>query len=261
MRWIRFTAEDRTRYGILEGDRILEVSGSPFDGYEKTSRKHDLAAVKIEVPVMPRTFYCAGLNYVEHVKDGAAKRGEVPNIPTKPDMGYRASNALIAHNETVIIPADATEKIHYEGELVAIVGKKAKNLSEAEALSCIMGWTIGNDVSERTWQKSDRTFWRSKNTDTFKPMGPWIETDFDMEAARTNVRLNGQITTTFETGHMLFSTAVFIAAMTRYLTLYPGDVIWMGTDGVSPDVKSGDVVDIEITGIGHLTNPFLRASA
>jgi 2-keto-4-pentenoate hydratase/2-oxohepta-3-ene-1,7-dioic acid hydratase in catechol pathway len=100
MRWIRFTAEDRTRYGILEGDRILEVQGSPFDGYEKTSRKHDLAAAKIEVPVIPRTFYCAGLNYVEHVKEGAAKRGEVPNIPTKPDMGYRASNALIAHGET-----------------------------------------------------------------------------------------------------------------------------------------------------------------
>jgi 2-keto-4-pentenoate hydratase/2-oxohepta-3-ene-1,7-dioic acid hydratase in catechol pathway len=135
MRWIRFTAEDRTRYGILEGDRILEVSGSPFDGYEKTSRKHDIAAVKIEVPVIPRTFYCAGLNYVEHVKEGAAKRGEVPNIPSKPDMGYRASNALIAHGETVIIPADATEKIHYEGEVVAVIGKKAKNLSEAEALN------------------------------------------------------------------------------------------------------------------------------
>lgn len=261
MRWIRFTAEGRTAYGILEGDRIAEVAGDPFRGYERTPRRHDLSAVKIEVPVIPPTFYAAGLNYVEHVKEGATKRGEIPQIPTKPDMGYRAANALIAHGETVIIPADATEKVHYEGELVAVVGKKAKNLSQDEALSCLLGWTIGNDVSERTWQKSDRTFWRSKNTDTFKPMGPWIETDLDLDAAVTTVRLNGEVRTQFPTNHMLFGVAKFISTMTRYLTLHPGDVIWMGTDGVSPDLKSGDVVDIEITGIGHLTNPFRREDA
>jgi 2-keto-4-pentenoate hydratase/2-oxohepta-3-ene-1,7-dioic acid hydratase in catechol pathway len=261
MRWIRFTAEGRTAYGILEGDRIAEVAGDPFKGYETTPRRHDLAAVKIEVPVIPPTFYCAGLNYVEHVKEGAAKRGEVPNIPTKPDMGYRAANALIAHGETVVIPADATEKVHYEGELVAVVGRKAKHLTEADALSCLLGWTIGNDVSERTWQKSDRTFWRSKNTDTFKPMGPWIETELDLDAAETIVRLNGEIRTRFATNHMLFGVAKFIATMTRNVTLHPGDIIWMGTDGVSPDLVSGDVVDIEITGIGHLTNPFRREAA
>jgi 2-keto-4-pentenoate hydratase/2-oxohepta-3-ene-1,7-dioic acid hydratase in catechol pathway len=217
--------------------------------------------VRIEVPVIPPTFYCAGLNYVEHVKEGATRRGEVPNIPAKPDMGYRAANALIAHGETIIIPADATEKVHYEGELVAVVGKKAKHLTEEDALSCLLGWTIGNDVSERSWQKSDRTFWRSKNTDTFKPMGPWIETDLDLDAAETIVRLNGEVRTRFATNHMLFGVARFIATMTRYLTLHPGDVIWMGTDGVSPDLKHGDVVDIEITGIGHLTNPVIREGA
>jgi 2-keto-4-pentenoate hydratase/2-oxohepta-3-ene-1,7-dioic acid hydratase in catechol pathway len=258
MRWIRFTAEGRTAYGILEGDRIAEVAGDPFAGYETTSRRHDLAAVKIEVPLIPRTFYAAGLNYVEHVIEGAKKRGETPNIPTKADIGYRAVNALIAHGENVVIPADAGEKIHYEGEIVAVIGKKAKNLSGAEALSCVMGWTIGNDVSERTWQKNDRTFWRGKNTDTFKPMGPWIDTDFDMESAMTNVRLNGEIRTSFATSHMLFSAAHFISVMTKYLTLWPGDVIWLGTDGVSPDLKHGDVVDIEITGLGNLRNTFVR---
>jgi 2-keto-4-pentenoate hydratase/2-oxohepta-3-ene-1,7-dioic acid hydratase in catechol pathway len=261
MRWIRFTAEGRTAYGILEGDRIAEVAGDPFRGYEATPRKHDLAAVKIEVPVIPPTFYAAGLNYVEHVKLGAARRGETPNIPDKPDMGYRAANALIAHGEPIIIPADATEKVHYEGEIVAVVGKKAKHLTEENALSCLLGWTIGNDVSERTWQKSDRTFWRAKNADTFKPMGPWIETELDLDAAETIVRLNGEVRTRFATNHMLFGVAKFIATMTRYLTLHPGDVIWMGTDGVSPDLKHGDTVDIEITGIGHLTNPLIREGA
>jgi 2-keto-4-pentenoate hydratase/2-oxohepta-3-ene-1,7-dioic acid hydratase in catechol pathway len=260
MRWIRFTTAGRTAYGILEGDQVAEVTGDPFAGWQTTGKRHALAAVKLEIPVVPRTFYCAGLNYVEHVIEGAKKRGEVPNIPARPEIGYRANNALIAHDETVIIPADATEKIHYEGELVAVIGKQAKNLSEAEALSCVMGWTIGNDVSERSWQRADRTFWRSKNTDTFKPMGPYIQTEFDLEAAQTNVRLNGEVRTSFATGHMLFSCATFIAAMTKYITLYPGDVIWLGTDGQSPDVKSGDVVEVEITGLGTLRNPFLRAA-
>ncbi|MBW8270104.1 fumarylacetoacetate hydrolase family protein [Caldovatus aquaticus] len=261
MRWIRYSAEGRTGYGILEGDRIREVRGDPFEGYEPTGRVRALDAVKIEVPVIPRTFYCAGLNYVGHIREQAAKRGEAPSIPTRPDIGYRAANALIAHGEDVIIPRDASEKVHYEGELVVVIGRKAKHLSRAEALSCVLGYTIGNDVSERTWQRSDRTLWRAKNTDTFKPMGPWIETDLDLEAAETIVRLNGEITARFETNRMLFGIATFLSAMTRYLTLWPGDIVWMGTDGTSPDLRHGDVVEVEITGIGTLRNRFVREGA
>src|SRR4051794_29118752 len=113
MRWIRFSAEGRTAYGILEGERIAEVSGDPFAGYQRTRRGHALGAVKIEVPVVPRTFYCAGLNYVAHIKEGALRGGAAPDIPEKPDIGYRAVNALIAHDEPVIIPKDASEKVHY----------------------------------------------------------------------------------------------------------------------------------------------------
>jgi 2-keto-4-pentenoate hydratase/2-oxohepta-3-ene-1,7-dioic acid hydratase in catechol pathway len=258
MRWIRFTSEGRTAYGILEGDRVSEVTGDPFAGYQTTPRNHTLANVKIEVPVMPRTFYAAGLNYVSHVKEVAEKSGIAAQVPAKPDMGYRASNALIAHGETVIIPRDATEAVHYEGELVAVVGRQAKHLRRQDALSCLLGWTIGNDVSERNWQKSDRTFWRSKNTDTFKPMGPWIETEADLDTMTTTVRVNGTVTTRYRTNDMLFGVAEFISTMTQYLTLYPGDIIWMGTDGHSPNLKSGDVVDVEITGIGTLSNPFAR---
>lgn len=257
MRWVRFTADGRSAYGLVEGDRVAEVAGGLFDPPERTRRVHDLAAVTIEVPLLPRTFYAAGLNYTEHVIEGARRRGETPAIPEKPDMGYRASNALIAHDQPVVMPHDAT-KVQYEGELVAVIGRRAKHLSEAEALGCVFGWTIGNDVSERAWQKSDRTFWRAKNTDTFKPMGPWIETDADLEAMETRVRLNGAETLRFHTSHMLFGVARFISTMTRYLTLYPGDVIWMGTDGASPDLQPGDVVEIELTGIGVLRNLFIR---
>jgi 2-keto-4-pentenoate hydratase/2-oxohepta-3-ene-1,7-dioic acid hydratase in catechol pathway len=260
MRWIKFSAAGRTAYGVVEGERIIEVAGDPFNGYERTTQSHAVGDVKIEVPLIPRTFYCAGLNYTAHVKEHAAKVGGKANIPEKPDIGYRAVNALIAHEEPVIIPRDATEKVQYEGELVAVIGTKAKHLSERNALSCVLGYTIGNDVSERTWQSTDRTLWRGKNTDTFKPMGPWIETSVALDKLETIVRVNGTVTTRFPTNDMLFGVATYIAAMTRYLTLYPGDVIWMGTDGTSPNLKAGDTVEVEITGIGTLRNPFVAES-
>lgn len=261
MRWIRFTAAGETAYGILEGDEILEVAGDPFRGYERTAKRHALAEVRIEVPVIPGTFYCAGLNYTAHVIEQAQKRGVAPELPKQPDIGYRAVNALIAQGETVVIPADASEKVQYEGELVVVIGREAKHLTEANALSAVLGYTIGNDVSERTWQRSDRTLWRAKNTDTFKPMGPWIETELSLDALETIVRVNGKETTRFATNRMLFGIATYLSAMTRYLTLQPGDVVWMGTDGTSPDLRSGDVVEVEIAGIGVLRNRFERASA
>ena len=143
------------------------------------------------------------------------------------------------------------------GELVAVVGRKAKNLTEEDALSCLLGWTIGNDVSERTWQKADRTFWRSKNTDTFKPMGPWVETDVDLASMETRIRLNGREVSRFRTGDMLFGIADYLCEMSRYLTLVPGDVLWMGTEDPSLDMVPGDTVEVSISGIGTLTNPVI----
>ena len=257
MRWIRYQAEGDVSYGILEGDDLEEVSGSPFDGYERTGKRRSLDSVKLLVPVVPRTFYAPGLNYVDHVREAAALLGTEPDIPAKPDIGYRANNALIAHGEPIVVPSDATAKVQYEGELVVVVGRKAKGLREDEALSCVLGYTIGNDVSERTWQASDRTLWRAKNTDTFKPMGPWIETEADPAGMRTTVRLNDRVVTEFETNNMLFGVATYISAMTRYLTLYPGDVIWMGTDGAAEDMKPGDTIEITISGLGALRNPVI----
>jgi 2-keto-4-pentenoate hydratase/2-oxohepta-3-ene-1,7-dioic acid hydratase in catechol pathway len=262
MRWIRYSTPANTTptYGILEGDTIREVSGTPFVTNERTGKTHKLADVKIEIPVVPPTFYAVGFNYTDHIKKVAARTGNPVDLPPQPDVGYRANNSLIAHGETVVIPSDATEWVQYEGELVVVIGKKAKNLTEADALSCVLGYTIGNDVSERSWQKSDRTFWRSKNTDTFAPMGPWIETDVKLDELETRVRLNGNESIRFKTNDMLFGVERFIATITRYNTLYPGDVIWMGTDGASPNLVAGDVVDIEIPGIGTLTNPFAAAA-
>ncbi len=258
MRWVRYRLNDLEHYGIMSHDGIREVRGSPFDSYEITGIYRLEDSVEILVPVVPRTFYAAGINYEEHVREAALLLGIQPSLPCKPDIGYRANNALIANDAPIIIPQDATGKVQYEGELVVVIGQKAKNLSEKDALSCVLGYTIGNDVSERNWQASDRTMWRSKNTDTFKPMGPWIETEADIGNMVTKVHLNGEIVNQFTTGDMIFGVEKYISAMSRYLTLYPGDVIWMGTDGSSKNLQNGDLVEIEITGIGILRNPVIK---
>jgi len=260
MRWVRCERNGNVFFGVVHGTEVEEVTGSAFAAHQMTGKRHPLAAVKLLAPVIPPTFYAAGLNYVEHIKSQAAGEGQAPKIPEKPDIGYRAVNALIGTDEPVVIPRDAGQRVHYEAELVVVIGKKAKHLSEAEALSCVFGYTIGNDVSERDWQKIDRTLWRAKNTDTWKPMGPWIETDVNLDALKTMVRVNGKTTIEFPTNHMLFSIQQYISAMSRYVTLYPGDVIWMGTEGASPNLKAGDLCEIEITGIGTLRNRFVAES-
>ena len=258
MIWCRFQAGETARYGVVEGDQVSEVDGSPFGDYTPTGRRYDLASVRLLVPVIPSNFYCAGINYRDHVIRMAALRGAEPVFPTQADIGYRANNALIAHGEPIVIPRDASEEVQYEGELVAVFGRQARNVSMQEALDHVFGWTIGNDVSERVWQRNDRTFWRSKNTDTFKPMGPWIVTDPQLDGMRTRVRIDGRLVEDFETNNMIFSAATFIHEVTKYNTIYPGDVMWLGTDGVPENIKHGDTVSIEITGIGTLINPVVR---
>jgi len=255
VRWIRYSLNNETNYGLLdENDRVTKINGSPLTEYELSTEKYQLSDLKLEVPIIPKTFYCVGLNYIAHI--GA----EGLSIPTRPEIGYRANNALIAHQEEVLMPADATA-IQYEGELVVVIGKTVKNISRQEASQCIFGYTMGNDVSERNWQKQDRTFWRSKNSDTFKPMGPWIATDVALGEMQTTVAVNDVITTQFNTADMLFGIDEFISETSRYITLHAGDVIWMGTDGNSPNLQHNDRVDISLTGLGTLSNRFIKMTA
>lgn len=261
MQFGRFGQGGRIFFGTVEGDRVTELDGSPFTTYTATAKQHALGSLEVLVPCIPGNFYCAGLNYAAHIEWANKRSGGNRKLPEKADVGYRSNNALVANGETIVIPADSPGPVHFEGELVAVIGKKAKHLSESEALSCVLGYTIGNDVSERNWQKMDRTMWRGKNTDTFKPMGPWIDTQVDLDKLETIVRVNGKDSTRFPTNDMLFGVAAYISAMSRYLTLYPGDVVWMGTDGHSPNLKAGDVVEVEIKGLGILRNPFVAEKA
>ena len=252
--WCRFQKDGRTSYGLIEDGVVAAVDGSPFGEHRRGTGTFPLAAVKLLIPVVPSTFYCVGINYADHIRKMAAKRKAEPVFPQRPDIGYRANNALIAHEEDIVKPADSGDAFQYEGELVAVFGKRAHKVSRENALDYVLGWTIGNDVSERGWQASDRTLWRAKNADTFKPMGPWIVTGLDPDTMETIIRLNGRETDRFKTNNMIFDTADYIAEVSKYCTIEPGDVMWMGTDGMPANMKPGDVVEIEITGIGTLRN-------
>src|SRR5881227_2095434 len=203
MKWCRYSYRGETSFGLIEGERVRKADGAPWSEHNLAEQGVPLPDVKLEPPVIPSTFFCVGVNYRDHVERMAAKRGTKPSYPPRPDIGYRANNALIAHDENIVKPRDAGEQFQYEGELVAVFGKRCRNVSKEEALGYVLGWTIGNDVSERGWQANDRTLWRAKNSDTFKPMGPWIVTDFDLDKAMTIVRVNNEEADKFHTNNMV----------------------------------------------------------
>jgi 2-keto-4-pentenoate hydratase/2-oxohepta-3-ene-1,7-dioic acid hydratase in catechol pathway len=254
MQWCRFQVGEKIYYGIVDDGQVTVVDGLPWEKHTVTTTRYDLGQIKILLPVIPPTFYCVGINYRDHIIKSAQRKGVEPVFPKKPDIGYRANNALCAHEEPIIKPADSGEVFQYEGELVAVIGKQGKKIPKEKALEYVFGWTMGNDVSERTWQRGDRTMWRSKNADTFKPMGPWIVTGLDYQQMTTVIRLNGKEVDRFATANMIHDVETYIAEISKYITLYPGDVIWMGTDGLPQNMKVGDVCEIEITGLGVLRN-------
>jgi len=216
-------------------------------------------AVDREILASIRNFYAAGLNFRAHIEWANREHGGNYKIPTQADIGYRSNNALVCSGDDIVIPKDSTGSVEFEGELVAVIGKKTKNASEKDALQCVAGYTLGNDVSERSWQKSDRTLWRAKNSDTFKPMGPMIVDGIDPMAQQIDVRINGKTVSSYNTAGMIFGVAHYIAKMSRNLTLHPGDVIWFGCDGATvPALQPGDLVEVVNEHIGVLANRVRR---
>ena len=248
MKWARIDA----------GGAPLKVALRDRSLVADDGRRFALEGAKLLPPVVPGNFYAAGLNYLAHIEWANRHHGTSYKAPTQADIGYRSNNALVGSGADIVIPADSAGPVEYEGELVAVIGRKARNVSEDEALGCVAGYTLGNDVSERSWQRSDRTLWRAKNADTFKPMGPFVPginpMDQDIE-----VRINGTVVSRYNTRGMIFGVAHFIARMSRYLTLYPDDVIWFGCDGHTvPALQEGDLVEVANDSIGVLANRVVR---
>ncbi|KHL13404.1 2-keto-4-pentenoate hydratase/2-oxohepta-3-ene-1,7-dioic acid hydratase in catechol pathway [Mumia flava] len=265
MRFTRILHEQRPRWARIDDEVAHVLDASPIDAFAeggdsggaRTPRVETtvpLASVHHLPPVVPPVFYAVGWNYRSHVAHGAALGDAKGVVPTRPEVGYRANNALTGHRSPIVVPDGVTGRFEAEGEVVAVIGRRLRRATREEVVDAIVGWTIGNDVSAREWQHADRTFWRSKNSDTFKPMGPWIETDVDPMTQKTTVRVDGEERASFATGDMIFDAADYLVEASRYITVNPGDVLWMGADTTCP-IAVGQTVEIEISGIGTLTNP------
>lgn len=254
MKWARYATLKGPRYAIVENGRLRDVEGSPFGLYAFSGHEIEQAKAKLLPPIEPRNFFAVGFNYVGHTSEAGDFLKKKVNIPEKPDVGYRFTSALVGQHDKIVVPRNSSGVIQFEGELVAIIGKPAKGLDEKEVMSAVLGYTIGNDVSERQWQANDRTTWRAKNADTFAPMGPWIETEVDLPSMKTSIRLNGNQVSEFGTNNMIFGVGRYLSEINQSITLMPGDMIWMGAEAPSLDMRAGDEIEVEIDQIGTLKN-------
>jgi 2-keto-4-pentenoate hydratase/2-oxohepta-3-ene-1,7-dioic acid hydratase in catechol pathway len=244
-RFVRYEHRGEISYGMLRGEVIAQIEGGLFGGGAETGKTLGLGEVRLLWPCEPSKILAVGLNYRSHLGDRPA--------PAKPELFWKPPSSLLAPGGAIVIPRGA-ENVHFEGELVVVIGRKTKGVSAAEAAGCIFGFTCGNDVSERNWQKGDLQWWRAKGSDTFGPLGPAIAVGLDYKASRIQTRVNGEVKQSQLLSDLLFDPATVVSHASRCVTLYPGDVIYTGTPGSTSALKPGDSVEVEIDGIGILKN-------
>jgi 2-keto-4-pentenoate hydratase/2-oxohepta-3-ene-1,7-dioic acid hydratase in catechol pathway len=249
MKYIRYRHEGKTSYGLLDGNRVQEIRGGLFGDRSETGFSADLGSVELLWPCEPSKILAVGLNYRSHIESHAPDRP----APGNPEIFWKPPSALLEPGGTIKIPSGA-QILHYEGELVIVIGRTTRSVAPSEASGCIFGFTCGNDVSERHWQKNDLQWWRAKGCDTFAPLGPAIAAGFDWRSGQIETRLNGSVVQSGRFSELLFDPPGIVSYVSRYLTLSPGDVIFTGTPGSTGRLEPGDLVEVDIPGIGALRN-------
>jgi 2-keto-4-pentenoate hydratase/2-oxohepta-3-ene-1,7-dioic acid hydratase in catechol pathway len=244
-RFVRFEVDGRTSYGLLQGEEIQVVRGDLFGEHRVTSARVELSEVRLLAPVDPSKVIAVGLNYQSHLGERAP--AEYPGLFAK----YPTS--LVGPDGEIVRPSDS-RNLHYEGEMVIVMGRTAKNVSVAAAGDYIFGVTAGNDVSERDWQRADLQWFRAKGSDTFGPVGPVVVTGLDYDDLLLETRVNGETRQSERTRDLLFDVSTIVSYVSRYVTLYPGDIIFTGTPGSTRAMEPGDVVEVELEGVGILRN-------
>jgi 2-keto-4-pentenoate hydratase/2-oxohepta-3-ene-1,7-dioic acid hydratase in catechol pathway len=240
------------RHGILRGETVHEIAGDLLGTRAETGRVWPLSHVRLAPPVVPSKIVCVGRNYPEH----AAELGNA--APKEPLIFLKPPTSVIGPEEAIHLPS-ISEHVDFEGELAVVIGRRCFHPNE-DIRAFIAGYTCLNDVTARDLQKRDvAQFTRAKCFDTFCPIGPVIETEFDLAAARIETRVNGQIRQQGHPAEMLFSVDVIIRWVTQVMTLIPGDVIALGTPPGVGALRAGDSVEVEVTGIGVLRNSVLPA--
>ena len=246
MKIVRYSIGNKTEYGILDGEQIQVIDGTPFPEIKKLNQSHKLSEVKLLAPCEPTKIVAIGLNYHSHAKEVGQP------APEEPIMFYKPSSSVIGPEEKIYNPGST--RVDYEAELGVVIKAKATKVSEKDAMKYVLGYTCCNDVSARDWQKNDSQWARAKGADTFGPCGPWIETDIDPGNVKLEAYLNGECKQSVNTSDLIFGVPALISYITRFITLFPGDIIATGTPaGISP-MKSGDTIEIKVEGIGTLRN-------
>jgi 2-keto-4-pentenoate hydratase/2-oxohepta-3-ene-1,7-dioic acid hydratase in catechol pathway len=248
--FVRFSYQRDVSYGIVEGDRVRVIEGNIFGDHRLTDETVSRADISLLAPAVPSKVIAIGLNYRSHI-------GERP-VPEYPGMFAKYPTSIIGPEEDIVMPPDA-QSLHYEGELVLVIGKTAKNVSTQDALDYVFGVTAGNDVSERNWQRDDLQWLRAKGSDTFGPIGPVITSGLDYDDLLVETRLNGEVRQSERTKDLVFGIADIVSYVSRYITLHPGDLIFTGTPGSTRAMQVGDVVEVEVEGVGVLRNTIVAA--
>src|ERR1700683_2555375 len=236
-------------YGLLEGDRVRDISGPPWSTWSEGSGTWPVAEVRLLAPVEPGKIVCVGRNYAAH----APELGN--EVPKEPLIFLKPPSAIVGPGEAIVLTPQS-QRVEHEGELALIVGRRCSQLKDSDdALSYLLGYSCLNDVTARDLQKSDVQFTRAKGFDTFCPVGPHIETDLDPTDVLVEARVNGALRQSGSTSLMSYTCEFLVRWISRMMTLYPGDVISTGTpSGVGP-IAPGDTVDVSVAGIGVLRNP------
>ena len=249
MKIARFSHDDAILFGIVDDTDLVVLAGDPlFAGYETTGVRVPIADAVILAPVIPRSkIVCVGKNYHDHAAEMGGEAPEEPLLFLKPNT------SVIGPGDAIVRPA-ISEQTEYEGELAVVIGRVAKNVSAADALDHVLGYTIANDVTARDLQRKDGQWTRAKGFDTFCPIGPTINTDFDPATATIETRVNGEVRQHAPLTDMIHSVAAIIEHASAVFTLLPGDVILTGTPAGVGAFSAGDTVEVEITGLGILRN-------
>jgi 2-keto-4-pentenoate hydratase/2-oxohepta-3-ene-1,7-dioic acid hydratase in catechol pathway len=251
---VRFVQGEASGYGLVEGNLIYTLEGDPYSDFGPGMRVGRLGRVSLGPPCQPTKIVALGLNYADHAAEAGLPLPEEPIIFLKP------LTAVIGHLDQIIYPF-ISQRVDYEAELAVVIGRRAKNVPSHEARRYILGYTCSNDVTARDLQQKDSQWTRSKSFDTFCPLGPWIVTDLNPSRLAITCRVNGKVRQAGNTADMVFKVWDLVSFISQVMTLEPGDVIMTGTPaGVGP-LSPGDVVEVEIEGIGILENEVVSQSA
>lgn len=242
-------------HALVEGDDVRPIAGGLFEPIRAAGKSIPLANVDLLAPLVPTNVLCFGRNYKAHAEEGG---DELPKVPL---LFIKASSCIVGPGDSIVIPDVAPEQVDYEAELAVIIGKTVRNVEPARALDAVFGYTCANDVSARDVQNSDGQWARAKSFDSFGPLGPWIETDLDASNVRIRGRLNGKTMQDASTSLLIFDIPYLISFISKAMTILPGTVVLTGTPagcGFAQDppawLKPGDTFEVEIDGIGTLTN-------